>query len=322
MKKNLILLLTTFSLYTITLAKSSDVVPNPDLNSLSVATNTFNQLRNLSIKDFEEKISEECDHVSKFAQLSFNNWSMVRNGIKSEDEAQKYSEILVKQTLGTQSKMYEYTELDSVIRSVIRKENFSAKMNQTLFIDSVKKYCRNRLAPKKYFEILNDSRSSIESEKNIDLNELEEKKIQRKIKSALINLNQSVPKGSKLTPKGIKKKLDFSEDDLNVSYMLMAEDIKNTMTKLHQTWYVYRYVLNKKYADYEVFLKNGGYNEQFAILALRTKILNQKSNNFKNIFTFSFKAINSLKDIPFTGDSNQLLIWTKLLGYEELDQLN
>ena len=318
MKKNLILLLTTFSLYTITLAKSSDVVPNPDLNSLSVATNTFNQLRNLSIKDFEEKISEECDHVSKFAELSLNNWSMVRNGIKSEDEAQKYSEILVKQTLGTQSKMYEYTELDSVIR----KENFTAKMNQTLFIDLVKNYCRNRLAPKKYFEILNDSRSSIESEKNIDLNELEEKKIQRKIKSALINLNQSVPKGSKLTPKGIKKKLDFSENDLNVSYMLMAEDIKNTMTKLHQPWYVYRYVLNKKYADYEVFLKNGGYNEQFAILALRTKILNQKSNNFKNIFTFSFKAINSLKDIPFTGDRNQLLIWTKLLGYEELDQLN
>ena len=318
MKKNLILLLTTFLLYTITLAKSSDVVPNPDLNSLSVATNTFNQLRNLSIKDFEEKISEECDHVSKFAELSFNNWSMVKNGIKLEDEAQKYSEILVKQTLGTQSKMYEYTELDSVIR----KENFSAKMNQTLFIDLVKNYCRNRLAPKKYFEILNDSRSSIESEKNIDLNELEEKKIQRKIKSALINLNQSVPKGSKLTPKGIKKKLDFSEDDLNVSYMLMAEDIKNTMTKLHQPWYVYRYVLNKKYADYEVFLKNGGYNEQFAILALRTKILNQKSNNFKNIDTFSFKAINSLKDIPFTGDRNQLLIWTKLLGYEELDQLN
>ena len=318
MKKNIILLLTTFSLYTITLAKSSDVVSNPDLNSLSAATNTFNQLRNLSIKDFEKKIIKECNHVSKFAQLSINNWSMVRNGKKSEDEAQKYSEILVKQTLGTQSKMYEYTELDSVIR----KENFTAKMNQTLFIDLVKNYCRNRLAPKKYFEILNDSRSSIESEKNIDLNELEEKKIQRKIKSALINLNQSVPKGSKLTPKGIKKKLDFSENDLNVSYMLMAEDIKNTMTKLNQPWYVYRYVLNKKYADYEVFLKNGGYNEQFAILALRTKILNQKSNNFKKIFTLSFKAINSLKDIPFTGDRNQLLIWTKLLGYEELDQLN
>ena len=318
MKKNLILLLTTFSLYTITLAKSSDVVSNPDLNSLSAATNTFNQLRNLSIKDFEKKIIKECNHVSKFAQLSINNWSMVRNGKKSEDEAQKYSEILVKQTLGTQSKMYEYTELDSVIR----KENFTAKMNQTLFIDLVKNYCRNRLAPKKYFEILNDSRSSIESEKNIDLNELEEKKIQRKIKSALINLNQSVPKGSKLTPKGIKKKLDFSENDLNVSYMLMAEDIKNTMTKLNQPWYVYQYVLNKKYADYEVFLKNGGYNEQFAILALRTKILNQKSNNFKKIFTLSFKAINSLKDIPFTGDRNQLLIWTKLLGYEELDQLN
>ena len=318
MKKNIILLLTTFSLYNITLAKSSDVVSNPDLNSLSAATNTFNQLRNLSIKDFEKKIIKECNHVSKFAQLSINNWSMVRNGKKSEDEAQKYSEILVKQTLGTQSKMYEYTELDSVIR----KENFTAKMNQTLFIDLVKNYCRNRLAPKKYFEILNDSRSSIESEKNIDLNELEEKKIQRKIKSALINLNQSVPKGSKLTPKGIKKKLDFSENDLNVSYMLMAEDIKNTMTKLNQPWYVYQYVLNKKYADYEVFLKNGGYNEQFAILALRTKILNQKSNNFKKIFTLSFKAINSLKDIPFTGDRNQLLIWTKLLGYEELDQLN
>ena len=131
-----------------------------------------------------------------------------------------------------------------------------------------------------------------------------------------------MPEGSKLTPIYIGKKLSFSGNDLNVSYMLMAEDIKNTMTKLNQPWYVYQYVLNKKYADYIYFLKYGGKNRQFATLALRTKILNQKSNNFLNINIFNFEEINSLKNKPFTGKPKKIIIWTKLLGYQELDQLN
>ena len=104
--------------------------------------------------------------------------------------------------------------------------------------------------------------------------------------------------------------------------MLMAEDIKYTMTKLNQPWYVYQYVLNKKYADYIYFLKYAGNNRQFATLALRTKILNQKSNNFLNITTLNLEEINSLKNKPFTGKPNQIIIWTKLLGYQESDQLN
>ena len=326
MKKNIILLLTTFLLCSTAQAKGWDVAPNPYLDSPSAVTDTVNQFKELSINRFEAIISNECDRVSEFVELSINNWNMAKIGRKSEHEAKRYSEMLVQQILDTQSKLYAfpfgyvtYTALDSTIQESYFTQKKSINLSQTEFVDRMKNLCRNRLAPDKYFEILNDSQYSRGSKKNIDLNELEEKKIKSNLKKALISLNQSKPEGSKLTPKDVGKKLGFSENDLNVSYMLMAEDIKNTMKELNQPWYVYQYVLNKKYADYKYFLKNGGYNKQFAMLAMITKLLKQKSNNFKNIYTLNFKEINSLKDTLLTGDRNQAAALLKLLGYQDLD---
>ena len=329
MKKKIILLLTTFSLYSISQAKGWDVAPKPDLNSSSATTDRVDQLRKLSIKSFEEIINNECSQVAEFAKFSIKNWSEAKIGEKSEDEAKKYSKKLVQQTLDTQPKSYPYhfsyslyTLVDSTIQDIYFTQKESPSISQADIIDNLNIACINKLAPQIYFEILINSQYSRGIKKNIDLNELEEKKIKSNLKKALISLNQSEPEGSKLTPKYIGKKLGFSENDLNVSYMLMAEDIKYTMTKLNQPWYVYHYVLIKKYDDYMYFLKNGGNNRQFASLALMTKILNQKFNNFLNIGTLNLKEINSLKNTPFTGDPNQIVIWTKLLGYEESDQLN
>ena len=324
MKKNIILLLTTFSLYSTTLAKGLDVAFNPDLNSSSTAIDAFNQLKKLPIKDFEAKISGDCDQVSKFAKLSINNWSMAKIGKKSEDDAQKFSKMLVKQTVDTQSKLYPflnnysvYTDLDSISRDIYFTQKKSPGISEIFFIDRfidrIKNHCIN--------SILSHSEPSRESEINIDLNELEEKKIQSNIKSTLINLNQSVPEGSKLTPKDIGIKLNFSLWEIFVSNVLMANDIKKTMMKLNQPWYVYQYVLYKKYNEYSNFLKNGGYNRQFAVLTLKTKILSPKSNNL-DANNLNLDEINSLKDTILTGDRNQIIIWTKLLGYQELDRLN
>ena len=324
MKKNIILLLTTFSLYSTTLAKGLDVAFNPDLNSSSTAIDAFNQLKKLPIKDFEAKISGDCDQVSKFAKLSINNWSMAKIGKKSEDKAQKYSEMLVKQTVDTQSKLYPflndysvYTELDSISRDIYFTQKNSPDISETFLIDrmidEIKKKCT--------FKIISHSKPSSENEINIDLNELEEKKIQSNITSTLINLNQSVPEGSKLTPKDIGTKLNFSLWDLFVSSALMSRDIKNTMKELNQPWYIYEYVLDKKHDEYSNFLRNGGYNRQFAVLTLKTKILSPKST-YMDASNLNLDEIYSLKDTIFTGDRNQIIIWTKLLGYQELDQLN
>ena len=329
MKKNIILLLTTFSMCSISQAKGLDVKPKPNLDSSSATTDRVDQFRNLSIKRFEEIINNECDKAFEFAKYSMINWSEAKIGKKSKDEAKKYSEKLIQQILDTQSKSYpfhfsysSYTALDSVIQNIYFTQKKSPSVSQAVIIDRMKIGCINKLAPQKYFEILKNPQYSRGSKKNIDFNELEEKKNKSNLKKALISLNQSVPEGSKLTPIYIGKKLSFSGNDLNVSYMLMAEDIKYTMTKLNQPWYVYQHVLNKKYADYIYFLKYGGNNRQFATLALRTKILNQKSNNFLNITTLNLEEINSLKNKPFTGKPNQIIIWTKLLGYQESDQLN
>ena len=323
MKKKIILLLTTFLLYSTTLAKGWDVAPNPYLGFPSAFTDRANQLRKLSIKGFEEIINNECDQVSEFAKSSIKNWSEAKIGKKSEDEAKKYSEKLVQQTLDAQPKSHPfhfsyslYTLVDSTIQESYFTQKKSINLSQTEFADRMKNLCINRLAPDKYFEILDDSQYSRGIKKNIDLNELEEKKIKSNFKKALISLNQSVPKGSKLTPKNIGTKLGFSEYDLNVSYMHMAEDIKITMKELNQPWYVYQYVLNKKYADYKYFLENGGYNKQFAIAAMITKLLKQKSNNFKNIYTLNLKEIYSLKDTFLTGDRNQIAALLKLLGLD------
>ena len=129
-----------------------------------------------------------------------------------------------------------------------------------------------------------------------------------------------MPEGSKLTPKNIGTKFGFSEHDLDLSYMHMADDIKYTMTKLNQPWYVYQYVLTKKYDDYIYFLKNGGYNWQFAALALRIKILKQKYHNIMNIGNLTFEEVKSLEKTSLIGDPNLIVIWTKLLGYEKPDQ--
>ena len=338
MKKIIIFLLTTFLLYTTTLAKSSDeidpydVIAPYDVVSFPYSKSIFtvNDMRKLSIKQFEEIIKADCDQVwSEFVQLSIDNWNKVEIGEKSEDEAYEYSNMLMKAVHYTEMKLHLYPFYGhwyAAVNNIIREKHFDGedplKISKPKFFQTIKNICGNYMAPDKFFEYLDKSPGSDEIKKKIDLNDLEQKKIQSNIKSALISLNQSEPEGSKLTPEEIGTKLEFSNPDLIVSRTLMAEDIKNTMKELNQPWYVYRYVLNKKYADYEYFLATGGNNKQFAVLALRTKILNQKSNNYKNIDPHDFNEINSLKDKPFTGDRNQIIMWTELLGYQELNQLN
>lgn len=340
MKKKILLLLITlslYSMYSISQDKGwdvADVSPKPNLNSSSATTDKFDQLRKLSIEGFEEIINNECDQVPEFAKSSIKNWSEAKIGKKSEDEAKKYSEKLVQQTLDAQPKSHPfhfsyslYTQVDSAIQDIYFTQKKRPSLSQDDIIDSqadiineMQIDCINKLAPQKYFEILNNSQSSRGSKKNIDLNELEEKKIKSNLKKALISLNQSVPEGSKLTPKNIGTKFGFTEYDLDMSYMHMARDIKYTMTKLNQPWYVYQYVLTKKYDDYIYFLKNGGYNWQFAALALRTKILKQKYHNIMNIGNLTFEEVKSLEKTSLIGDPNLIVIWTKLLGYEKPDQ--
>lgn len=79
--------------------------------------------------------------------------------------------------------------------------------------------------------------------------------------------------------------------------------------------------LDKKHDEYSNFLRNGSYNRQFAVLTLKTKILSPKST-YMGASNLNLDEIYSLKDTIFTGDRNQIIIWTKLLGYQELDQLN
>lgn len=341
MKKIIIFLLTTFLLYTTTLAKSSDeidpydVIAPYDVVSFPYSESvrhifTVNDMRKLSIKQFDEIIKANCDQVwPEFIQLSIDNWNKAKIGKKSEDEADKYSEMLIKAAFYTEIKLHlypfsglVYDALDNTIQNKYFYGGDPLNASEPKFSEILKNLCGNYMAPKIFFEYLDNSPGSDEIKKKIDLNDLEQKKIQSNIKSALISLNQSEPEGSKLTPEEIGTKLEFSNPDLIVSRTLMAEDIKNTMKELNQPWYVYQYVLNEKYADYEYFMTNGGNNKQFAVLALRTKILNQKSNNYKNIDPYDFNEINSLKDKPFTGDRNQIIMWTKLLGYKKLYQLN
>ena len=198
MKKKIILLLTTFSLYSISQAKGWDVAPKPDLNSSSATTDRVDQLRKLSIKSFEEIINNECSQVAEFAKFSIKNWSEAKIGEKSEDEAKKYSEKLVQQTLDAQPKSHPfhfsyslYTQVDSEIQDIYFTQKKRPSLSQDDIIDSqvdiidsqadiinkMQMDCITKLAPQKYFEILNNSQSSHESKKNIDLNELEEKKI-------------------------------------------------------------------------------------------------------------------------------------------------
>lgn len=309
------------SLCPVSMAKNWDVAPNPYLDTPSAITDTVDQFRQLPINRLEAIISNECDRVGEFVNLSINNWSAAKLGRKSEDEAKRYSEMLVQQTIDTQSKMYPfpfgyltYTALDSIImKEFLGQKRFN--VSQNVLIDRMKSICKYRLANEKYFDILNDPKYSRGSMKPIDLDALQEKNSQGN-RNTILSFNRSMPDGSKLTPKGVGKKLGLTDVDLNVVYILMANDIKIAMEELDQPWYVYQYVLNQKYNDYKNFLINGGRNKQFAILALTTKMMKQNSNNYKGINTLSFKEINQLKDESFKTDRNQIIQWIQLLGYQ------
>lgn len=321
-KKNLMLLLTVCSLCPVSLAKNWDVAPNPYLDTPSAITDTVDQFRQLPINRLEAIISNECDRVGEFVNLSIDNWSAAKLGRKSEDEAKRYSEMLVQQTIDTQSRMYPfpfgyltYAALDSIMMNeFLGQKKFN--VSQNVLIDRMKSICKYRLANEKYFDILNDPKYSRGGKKPIDLDALQEKSSQGN-RNTILSLNRSTPDGSKLTPKGVGKKLGLTDVDLNVAYVLIANDIKIAMEELDQPWYVYQYALNQKFYDYKNFLINGGRNKQFAILALTTKMMKQNSNNYKGIDTLNFNEINQLKDEVFKNDRNQIIQWIQLLGYQK-----
>ena len=320
-KKKLMLLLIVSPLCAVSMAKNWDIAPNPYLDTPSAITDTVDQFRQLPINRLESIISNECDRVGEFVNLSIDNWSAAKAGRKSEDEAKRYSEMLVQQTIDMQAKLYPfpfgyatYTSIDSIIMDeFFGQKRFNANRNG--LIDRMKGICKYRLANEKYFDILNDPRYVRGNKKPIDLDSLQEKNSKGNAHT-LLSLNSSTPEGSKLTPKGIGKKLGFADADLNVAYVLIANDIRIAMQNLDQPWYVYQYVLNQKYKDFKNFLINGGRNKQFAMLALTIKMMRQASNNYKDINTLNFNEINQLKDKAFNSDRNQIIQWVNLLGYQ------
>ena len=66
---------------------------------------------------------------------------MAKIGKKSEDDAQKYSKMLVKQTVDTQSKLYPflnnysvYTDLDSISRDIYFTQKKSSGISEIFLL--------------------------------------------------------------------------------------------------------------------------------------------------------------------------------------------
>ena len=326
-KKNQLFLMLLCLFPAILPAKNSTHSSNPDqTNTFSVDIETVKQYKNLSIEQFEAIIATECQQLGEFASRSVDNWRLNKIGQKTEAKAKKYSEKLMQKTVQTQSKLsafpfdlQTYQALDSALRKEIFEQQ-NIEFSKSDLIAKTKKRCQNRLAPQKYFTILSQSQYSQNDQNSIDLKQLQDKI--DKYNLEILIIDDSFAKWSKLTPKGVGQKLGLTDTDLNATYLFMANNIKEVMDEMGEPWYVYQYVVNKTYHEYQNFLINGGHNRQFAMIALTSKIIQSgPTSKPEGIDKFVFIDIEPIKlDLEFNGNNSEILFVLKLVGYNNINE--
>lgn len=319
-KKNQLFLMLLCLFPAILPAKNSTHSSNPDrINTFSVDIETVKQYKKLSIEQFEAIIATECQQLGEFASRSVDNWRLNKIGQKTEAKAKKYSEKLMQKTVQTQSKLstfpfdlQTYQALDSALRKEIFEQQ-NIDFNKSDLIAKTKKHCQNRLAPQKYFTILSQSQYSQNDQNSIDLEQLQDKIDKYNLK--ILHIDDSITKWSNFTPKGVGQKLGLTDTDLNATYLFMANNYKEVMEEMGEPWYVYQYVVNKKYHEYQNFLINGGHNCQFAMIALTSKIIQSNpASKLAGIGGFVFADIALIKlDLEFNGNNSETLLALKLI---------
>lgn len=273
--------------YTNIYARGFDIYQNPYLTEPSLASTFVSQLRSKKIEEMEKLIMGECYQYKNYVNLSIQNWDLAKFKYKSLDEAEKYSQQLTIQIPYQQSSQYTfpfgvgtYIENEKILKDAVL--NRTQPLKQRELVDDMYYTCI-QMNTQKYFILLNTDTYL----KNNNLTYLSASELSKISESSnnksLLKLNYVPSEKDKLTPKGIGKKINFTEKELGAANALIDEDIKISLSQSDVTWANYKKASRDMQSDFAKFMENGGRNKPFVMIAAFVKTLSESSDNFKGI---------------------------------------
>ncbi|NNG82929.1 hypothetical protein [Acinetobacter sp. ANC 5378] len=273
-----------------------DIYPNPHLTDPSLETTFVSKLRNTSIEDMDKLIEGECRQYRDYVYLSIQNWDLAKFKHKSLDEAENYSQRLTVQIPYQQSNQYTfpfgirtYIESEKILKNSVL--NRTEPLKQKELIDDMYYTCI-QMNNQKYFILLTSDRYIVNNQKIF----LTENELSQKLSSnkSFLELKHTPSEKDKITPSNIGKKINFSEKDLLAATTLINDDIKNHFTLSTTRWIDYKKASIDMQLSFDKFMKEGGRNKNFAVIASSVKYQSLQTENFKNIEVRNVQTLEKL----------------------------
>lgn len=262
-----------------------DVYPNPNLTDPSLATTFASQLRNMKIKEMEQVIKGECNQFKEYTYLSIQNWKSLKNRTKSADEAQRYSQQLVREIPYRLSFQYTFPlgiSVYSTTEEYIKQATLnSEKFNENSILNQMYGGCLS-MNDVKYFDLLS-SEKYLTGSRNPFISESDALKMFDPTNSLFRSIHPVPSKEDKLTPPNMAKKINFKPIEFVIARMLIDQDIRNSFITSNIRWIDYKKASFSMQKDFVKFMKEGGRNKDFAGIASLVKTLSPKiTNNDEN----------------------------------------
>ncbi|MDC5163307.1 hypothetical protein OHW51_18235 [Acinetobacter baumannii] len=252
-----------------------DIYPNPNLTDPSLATIFSSQLRKMKIKEMEEVIKGECNQFKEYAYLSTQNWEDLKKKRKSIDEAEQYSQQLVREmpyklsfqyTFPLGIRMYSIAE-EHIKLTTLNSDNF----DKYKLIDSSYDVCisMNNI---KYFELLTNQKYLTGNESPF----ASDSQILQKFdpsNSFFKSISPVPSETDKLTPPNMTQSINFTDIEFGIAYVLINEDIRNSFLQSDIRWIDYKKSSREMQENFNKFMSKGGRNKKFAQIATVVKVI-------------------------------------------------
>lgn len=275
-----------------------DIYPNPNLTDSSLATTFASQLRNMKITEIEQVIKGECNQFKEYTYLSIQNWKSLKNQKKSSDEAQRYSQQLVREIPYKLSFQYTFPlgiEVYSVIENYIKQTTLNSNsFNEFDFIDSIYNGCIS-INNTKYFELLTDKKY-LTGNQNIFISDSELLKKFDPSHSLFGSIPFKPSEKDRLTPPNMNKSINFTATELKIANILIDDDIRNSFIQSDIRWIDYKKSSREMQGSFIKFMNDGGKNSSFAQIATLTKAISPQITNNDEKYIPSRISINSKLD--------------------------
>jgi hypothetical protein len=274
-----------------------DIYPNPNLTDPSLATTFASQLRNMKIKEMEQVVKGECNQFKEYAYLSIQNWKSFKNQTKSADEAQQYSQQLVREIPYRLSFQYTFPlgiEIYSTTEEYIKQTTLGRqKLNENNFLNQMYSGCLS-MNNSKYFDLLSSKKYLIRNQ-NPFISESDVLKMFDPTNSMFGSIQPVPSKEDKLTPPNMTKVINFKPIEFVIAHMLIDQDIRNSFITSDISWIDYKKASINMQKNFAKFMKEGGRNKDFAKIASLIKILSPKiTNNDENYIMPTEAEISSV----------------------------